>query len=145
MIPVASWILAALIAMGNSHSGPGARSITVKRLCGKVESVDYSKPNYLRKNLRGVRITLYRRDAETPCCGTLAPLAVATTSRWGNFKFKRMTAGSYWIAAQIDRRDYHTPVQLEPPKDGTVAICSDNTYDLDDSGNFGLAQYITVD
>jgi hypothetical protein len=145
MIPLASWTFAALIAMGHPQSQPAARTFEVKRLCGKVVHVDCSKPNFASKGLRGVRLSLYRRGTEVSCCEALAPLAVTTTGRWGHFKFTKMTEGPYWIAAQVGARDYKIAIQFTPPKAGTAALCADEEYQIDDSGDFVLGQYVTVD
>jgi hypothetical protein len=145
MISFASWMLVALIPLGYSQAGTTSREFPVKRLCGKVEHVDYSKTDFAAKNLQGVRMTLYQRGADISCCSNLAPLATTATNHWGNFKFKKMPPGPYWIAALVGGREYHLAIEFAPTKDGTIAPCSDATYEIDDSGDFVLGQYVVVD
>jgi hypothetical protein len=152
MIAVAPLVLAALMPLGIPQSGDAGRTYSVTRMCGKlvrlhtpvVKTGSFSETTYVPKNLKGIRVKLYRREINASCCAGFTPVGQATTSHSGNFRFKRNSAGSYWFVAQVDGSEYQMPILYEPTKGETVPLCSDCWYQIDDSGAFTFAMSISV-
>jgi hypothetical protein len=152
MTSIAALVLAALMPLGILQSRDVSRTYSVARMCGKVVRVhtpvvktgSFNETAYVTKNLKGIRVKLYPGGIDASCCVSLKPLAEATTSHWGNFKFKGVAAGSYWFVAQVDGREYQMLIQYEPTNDGPLPLCSHCWYQIEDSGDFTFARSVTI-
>ena len=116
----------------------------VAKLCGRLEQSD-SIPN---KNLPGksslkyhplkdVKLVAYERHSNAECCAT-APVAGETrTDKSGNFEFKALSKGYYWLVARVELQDYQMSIRIAQLKD-KQPVCSQLSYDIDESGDFVL-------
>jgi hypothetical protein len=120
------------------------------RLCGKFEKTqaipEKANPSFIHtksKNLSASELKLFFRTSDAPCCSAV-PVARVKTNHWGNFNFKNVAAGSYWLLATVDSKEVRMPLEFKPDKRST-AVCSEQFFYVDESYNFGIAETITVD
>jgi hypothetical protein len=120
----------------------------VAKLCGRLEQAD-SVPN---KNLPGrsslkyhplndVKLVAYERHSNSDCCAN-APVAGETrTDKLGNFEFKGLSKGYYWLVARVELQDYRMSVRIAQLKD-KQPVCSQLSYDIDEYGEFNLRVHV---
>jgi hypothetical protein len=126
---------------------------STEKLCGKlVHSERIPVKNQTNtyeektKNLGRVVLRLYAAVEGRSCCEGLFPKVEATTGKWGSFHFKEKCVGPglYWLVAKVNNREYKLLVQYAP-KANSTELCSGQSWELDDAGNFWKAELITVD
>jgi hypothetical protein len=125
---------------------------TVEQSCGRVEFVDetpvkgnVNQYNTKSKPIKRSAVRLYRRETESVCCGGAPPVAEALTNRRGEFEFKNVKAGNYWVVIVVDGKEYSHPIKYAPDaKDKTQINCSHFLYDLK-NGQLQLGRVIDVD
>src|SRR5271168_3414580 len=104
-----------------------------ERFCGKlVHSLEAptKKDQVLplpRKNIR-----LYRAEGSGKCCSGLTPVAHTTAGRRGSFQLvgKNVRPGSYWVAVEVDGRDYKLLVRYQQP-DEPDTLCDRREWAID--------------
>ncbi len=121
----------------------------VDHLCGKLVS---SKPypvkgrHYIgsveEKSLGKTDLTLFPRDKEAVCCINLKAVAKITTGDDGQFEFKELKSGNYWLVAHLDGQDYKMAIRYQA-KENPSDRCSDLTYEIEDAGLFELGRIIS--
>jgi hypothetical protein len=141
-------ILLATFAVGQSQSPEELKRWNrVDRLCGRVEHIERRGDGDTRpdktKSLKGVVLKLYQRDS-VPCCESVYPAATVKTGRGGGFSFANIKPGPYWLVADVRGREYKMDIRLQPGK-GADMLCSDQRFEVYDSGEFQLGKIITVD
>ena len=116
----------------------------VAKLCGRLEQAD-SIPD---KNLPGrsslkyhplkdVKLVAYERHSIPNCCAA-APVAGETrTDKSGNFEFKGLSKGYYWLVARVELHEYQMSIRIGQLKD-KQPVCSQLSYDIDEFGEFAL-------
>jgi hypothetical protein len=116
----------------------------VAKLCGRLEQAD-SIPNktlpgkYTEKYhpLKDVKLVAYERQSNSECCVN-APVAGETvTDKSGNFEFKGLSKGYYWLVARVELHEYQMSIRIGQLKD-KQPVCSQLSYDIDESGEFAL-------
>ncbi|HKO04661.1 MAG TPA: hypothetical protein VJW51_07915 [Candidatus Acidoferrales bacterium] len=130
--------LAVLSANGLLGSTETPTRITFDHLCGKLVS------NTIQKPVRHGVLELHPFREGDSCCGRTAPAARTRTSHWGNFKFKKVPAGDYWLFVQVNGRDFKMAVHYQPMKYPEYS-CSLFTFFAQDSGSFVVDQAVLVD
>ncbi len=122
---------------------------TVGRMCGKLEWVEKIPVNRKgtefeekSKPLKKVDIRLYRRESESSCCATGQPIARVMTNGRGEFDFKNLVPGSYWMVVEVDGKQYSHAIKYVPSK--AESSCSDLLYDIVNS-ELQLRRVIQVD
>jgi hypothetical protein len=146
---VAGFVLLTSVAFGQVEPSQKVEQWnTIGRLCGNLQHIDRRErrdggfDEHVRA-LKHVVLRLYER-AQLACCeGTLA-LTEVTTGRGGKFSFGDVKPGAYWLATLVGGREYKLPLRLEPRKDDTT-LCSDQRFEVYDSGDFQIGKIITVD
>ena len=138
-------ILLATFAVGQSQSPEELkRWNTIDRLCGHLEHVERRDPRPDKtKSLKGVVLKLYQRDT-VPCCESVYPMAEAKTGQGGGFSFANIKPGPYWLVADVKGREFKMDIRFQPGK-GVDTLCSDQRFQVYDSGEFQLGKIITVD
>jgi hypothetical protein len=92
--------------------------------------------------LKNVVLKLYERDDVACCEGKV--LTDVTTGRGGKFSFQDVKPGSYWLVTLVNGREYRMPLRLQSGSAPSTP-CSDQTFEVDDSGEFRILKTITVD
>ena len=115
------------------------QSITkVDRLCGYLVSETQTGRDSLPKE----KVTLFRRESTIDCCNAQDRLVEVQTKRDGKFEFKHIPAGTYWIVAVVENREYRLAIDFAPIKDAQG--CDWNLYTIERDGAFVLKTYVTV-
>lgn len=116
----------------------------VAMLCGRLEQVD-SIPDKIfpgrysvkYRPLKDAKLVAYERHSNSECCAG-APVAAETRSdKSGNFEFKGLPKGYYWLVARVELQDYQMSVRIAQLKD-KQPVCSQLSYVIDESGGFIL-------
>jgi len=141
-------ILLATFAVGQSQSPEELkRWNSVDRLCGRLEHIERRGDGDTRpdktKSLKGVVLKLYQRDT-VPGCESVYPTVQAKTGRGGGFSFANLEPGPYWLVADVKGREFKMDIRFQPGK-GVDTLCSDQRFQVYDSGQFQLGKIITVD
>jgi hypothetical protein len=121
---------------------------TIDRLCGSLLHVDHrDRANSViedhTKPLKDAVLRLYDRDSA--CCANANVLASATTGRGGKFEFKDLKVGPYWLVTVVRGQEYKMPLRIQLPDKSSNSQCSEQLFELDDSGDFQMKKIITVD
>jgi len=140
--------LAGSLASSQSVTPKEEQWNTIDRLCGGLLHVDHrGRPNNViedhTKPLRGTVLRLYNREGA--CCTEAKVLASVTTGRGGKFEFKDLKVGTYWLVTVVGGREYRMPLRLQLPDKSQSSQCSDQLFEVDDSGGFQMKKLITVD
>ncbi|HSS95719.1 MAG TPA: hypothetical protein VLK33_01745 [Terriglobales bacterium] len=124
---------------------------TLDRLCGRLEHVEYlpvknaaNSFTTKTKALKHVTLRLYESKAGVECCKSFSTIEEVNTGLNGNFKFKTKNAGLYWLVAVIDGNEHKMDIRFQPQKQ-TDTLCINQYFQIDNSGNFGIAETVTVD
>jgi hypothetical protein len=126
------------------------RPVLIERMCGKL--IRYSQVpikgttnnfDAKTKALSRVDLSLYRSDGNTKCCESLSLVARTKTGRWGSFKFKNVVGDIYWLVARVDGQDHELLIRYQSKKNSDEG-CSDNWFQIEDSGSFRFGKTITV-
>jgi len=141
-------VLVATVAIGQTV--PTKKELewnTLDRLCGDLLHV---KRHIGRKDvteetkaLKNIVLRVYERN-DAPCCNGASALGEAKTTSGGKFTFTSLKPGDYWLVALITDREYRLPLRLQPTK-GVTTVCSDQRFEVYDSGDFKIGRVITVD
>jgi hypothetical protein len=138
-------VLFATLAVGQSQSPEYLKRLnTIDRLCGHLEHVERRDPRPDKtESLKGMVLKLYQRDS-VPCCESVYPAAEVKTGRGGRFSFANMKPGPYWLVAEVKGREFKMDIRFQPGK-GVDTPCSDQWFQVYDSGEFQFGEIITVD
>jgi hypothetical protein len=120
----------------------------VARLCGRLEMADTAPNTKLPGNsslrfhpLKDVKLVAYERHSNSDCCVN-APVAGETmTDKSGNFEFKGLNKGYYWLVAKVELKDYQMSIRIGQLKD-KQPVCSQLSYDIDEYGEFSLRVHL---
>jgi len=137
MIKIALAIGALLLCSWESLAAAEQSITKVDRLCGYL--VRETKSD--RESVPKVKIMLYRRETAVDCCSAQARLVETQTKRNGKFEFKHFRAGSYWIVAVVEGREYSMAIDFVPDKN--AQDCEWNLYTIEIDGRFVLKTYLT--
>jgi len=88
--------------------------------------------------LSRVRIRLFSPSID--CCALVTPVAEVTTGSDGNFQFRKLEPGDYWLVAAIEHAEYKVLVRYAPGKKASTK-CSTFLYVLEK----GKLQFRTAD
>jgi hypothetical protein len=140
--------LAGSLASGQSVTPKVEKWNTIDRLCGSLLHVDHrERANSViedhSKPLIDAVLRLYARDSA--CCANANVLASATTGRGGKFEFKDLKVGTYWLVTVVGGQEYKMPLRIQLPDKSSNSQCSEQLFELDDSGDFQMKKLITVD
>jgi len=151
MIAFALYRLAILMTVAFLSAQAAGPREEVGLLCGNLVHREYTPsknaPDTLlvKDNaLRNVSLRLYPVQDGEPCCGSRSPSAETVSGHGGHFKFRKQSAGDYWVVASYKSRDFVTSIQYRPRGSHDVS-CSELTYAIEDSGRFGVGRTITVE
>jgi hypothetical protein len=121
---------------------------TLDRLCGKVVHSEpmpikgkFYRGSMQQTSLSNIELRLYPRREDGICCEDLSPVAKTMSGEGGQFEFKKIAAGAYWLAAQFNGHGYKMPIRYQPDKIATDR-CTDLMYEISDSGSFELGRII---
>jgi hypothetical protein len=144
-------MLSVLSICARAGSDVAQRPAPFARVCGKVVRVEKVPIKNLEnsfeervKALPHVAMRLFSSSGANECCTTLAIAAETKTGRWGDFKFTKISAGTYWLVAHVEGREYKSLIRYEPNKDPHEK-CSDAQFQVTDSGTLQKREFITVD
>lgn len=119
-------------------------------MCGRLVSVqtiargEGKNAEEKWKSLRRVPLKLYARGNETACCEGLSVAAKTVTGREGDFDFRKLNPGTYWVVARWNDKVYQLPITFTPePKDNTD--CSLQGLSINGEGSFDRWMTVTVD
>jgi hypothetical protein len=126
------------------------RSNSLDLLCGKLVRSEprpikgkFYRETMQQTSLSNVELRLYTRRDDSFCCQNLSPVAKVMSGDGGQFEFKNMSAGAYWLAALFDGRVYKMLIRYQLNKTPTDR-CADLLYEITDSGSFELGRIITA-
>lgn len=142
-------LIAILVAPG--LSAQEGKPWPIDRLCGKIGYVQKipSRKNpstfsEKRTTLKDVPLALYEKNEAKACCGGVTAIETTRTGRGGQFEFKTRKAGSFWLIASWNGKDYQAPILYYPQKNSTV-LCSQQGITLDKDGKADWWLTVTVD
>jgi hypothetical protein len=120
---------------------------TINCLCGTLlQAKRHVRPDGAvdehTRPVKNVVLRLYERNEVACCKGKV--LADVTTGRSGRFSFKDLKLGSYWLVTLVDGREYRMPLRLQSGCDPSTP-CPDQTFEVNDSGEFEILKTIRVD
>ena len=146
------WILGLAVAF----AGQGKRAHgneqwrTFHRMCGRLVSVQTidrdagKKVEEKWKSLKKVPLELYARGNEKVCCEGLSVTAKTVTGRRGDFDFRKLNPGTYWVVARWNDKVYQLPISFTPePKVNTD--CSLQGLSINSEGSFDRWTTIVLD
>ncbi len=145
------WLLAVCLSLGcllPASSAQTAEPVFVDRMCGKLVTVEALPENGKTgstidgKPVAHARVRLFPPIASGDCCSLMTPSAEVFTGRDGEFQFKKIEAGDYWLVALIASKEYKLLVRYEPDKK-VEKNCSDFQYTLKE-GKFQLVRTATI-
>jgi hypothetical protein len=139
-----------LAAVGTGLAAQQASSIdkwqTLGDVCGRVVRNASSDPSS-HENLRSVSgavVQLYKWRKESACCTESIPLAETKSRRSGEFEFRELPPGHYWLLVRAGRQQYAMAISYKSNKDD-FGSCSDHLFTIERSGDFALLKTIHVD
>jgi Prealbumin-like fold domain len=135
------------LATGQSVTPKIEQWNTIKTLCGTLLRAErHVRPDNgvdeHTRPLKNVALRLYERDDVACCEGKV--LADVITGRGGKFSFRDVKPGSYWLVTLVNGREYRMPLRLQSGSDPSTP-CSEQTFEVDDSGEFQILKTIRVD
>jgi len=120
----------------------------VDRLCGKLVHSEplpikgkYYRGSMQQSSLSNIELRLYVRGEEGICCQDLKPVAKVTSADGGEFEFKKIASGDYWLAAQYNGHNYKMPIRYQADKIPSDR-CENLMYEISDSGSFELGRIV---
>jgi len=140
-------VLMSSLAAGQSVTPKVEQWNTINSVCGTLlHAKRHVRPDNIvdehKRPLKNVVLKLYERNDVACCAGKV--LADVTTGRGGKFSFKDIMPGSYWLVTLVSGREYRMPLRLQSGSAPSTQ-CSDQTFEVDDSGEFQILKTITVD
>lgn len=88
---------------------------TVNRLCGRLGKKETSSVRDDRfTKSSGAVLKVYKRVPDAPCCGE--SVAERTTGHSGDFDFRRLPEGPYWLTATMGQQVFKMPVRITKGK-----------------------------
>jgi len=141
-------LLAFVLLLGFSrpaNSADTTEPVAVDGVCGRLVSIGQvpekgttnSAPKEV-KPLPHIRIRLFSPSID--CCALVTPVAEVTTGSDGNFQFRKLEPGDYWLVAAIEHAEYKVSVRYAPGKKASTK-CSTFLYVLEK----GKLQFRTAD
>jgi hypothetical protein len=138
-----------LLVLSAATNAQGTRKAdnwnTIDHMCGQLvysqELPVKGEENTFQDKTRPakkVELRLFKGAANEPCCEKLPLVDKTTTRRDGQFKFKSVAAGDYWVETRANGRVYRLAVHYSPEKSDSVQ-CKDLLFEVKDSGEFQLA------
>ena len=116
----------------------------VAKLCGRLEQADSIPDKTLPGRsslkyhpLKDVKLVAYERHSNSECCASATVAGETRTDKSGNFEFKGLSKGYYWLVARVELQDYQMSIRIGQLKD-RQPVCSQLSYDIDEFGEFGL-------
>ncbi|SRR6266498_1807566 len=119
------------------------------RLCGVVDHVEYvpahgSAKEQKKTQLSEIPMVLYEGDENTGCCDNLKKIGDLSTGKHGDFDFKDVAPGNYWLSMRWNEKDYKIAF-THPVSHEADATCSSQGIDLQADGKADWWMTITVD
>jgi len=116
----------------------------VAKLCGRLEQID-STPDKLipgkysekARPLKDVKLVAYKRQSNSECCATAPVAGEIRSDKSGNFEFKGLGNGYYWLVARVELQDYQMAIRIGQLKD-KQPVCSQLSFVIDPYGDFVL-------
>jgi hypothetical protein len=116
----------------------------VAKLCGRLQHSN----RIPHKNIPGqfsekispikdAKLVAYEAPSNSVCCSNTRVAGEATTNKNGNFEFKGLTKGYYWLVARADDREYRMSIRIGQLQD-KQPVCSEMSFEIDASGEFAL-------
>ena len=116
----------------------------VARLCGKLERVDRIPDKripgkYTEKYFpfKDTKLVAYERTRNVTCCKTATVAAETRSGKSGDFEFKGLPTGDYWLVANVDPQEYRMAIRVQKLKD-KQPVCSQMSFAIGESGDFSL-------
>jgi hypothetical protein len=116
----------------------------VAKLCGRLEQIDRvpdkSVPGAYSDKSRPVketRLVAYEGRSNAECCANSKVAGETKSNKSGNFEFKGLTKGYYWLVTMIDRQEYHMPIRIGQLLD-KQPVCSQMSFAVTPTGEFVL-------
>jgi len=137
-----------LIAASSASAGPAVQEADewelVAKLCGKLELVEHvaDKKNPIihaekRSPITEAKLLAYERRDNSSCCRNAEVAAETTPNKSGSFEFKNLPYGNYWFVAVVNQQQYVIPVLVKRTQE-KLAVCSQLSFAIDDSGKFSM-------
>ncbi|MGB8661591.1 MAG: hypothetical protein WCD34_14290 [Candidatus Acidiferrum sp.] len=130
-------------------SAQTSEPVSVDRMCGKLVSMEAlpenGKTNSFSREAKPIshaRVRLFPPTANGDCCSLMTPSAEVFSGRDGEFQFKKIEAGDYWLVAMIAEKEYKLLIRYQPGKK-SAKNCSDFQYTLEE-GKFQFVRTATV-
>jgi hypothetical protein len=117
------------------------------RMCGQLVYFEHHEKHgkameETSKPLKNAVLTLYARESDS-CCENVSKAGETKTGRDGRFILDAKPA-AYWLVTVVGGREYKLPLRVQP-NGSKSAICSDQVFEVYDSGDFRIGRIITVD
>lgn len=132
-----------------AQAGNSEVPVHVERVCGKLvhyEEIPFGDRTVKAKTKNLPRITgrIYRASEGGKCCEGLPVVGETQTGRFGDFDFKKSTAGLYWVVFRGADREYKFLIRYAPQKSSDEK-CSAFQYEVRNDGTASIGRIITVD
>ena len=116
----------------------------VAKLCGRLQHTERvphkSLPGQFSQKIspiKDAKLIAYEAPSNSVCCSNVRVAGEVTTNKTGNFEFKGLTKGYYWLVARVDNREYRMSIRIGQLKD-KQPVCSQMSFEIDASGEFEL-------
>jgi hypothetical protein len=129
------WLLAAVITT-SSQSLP--KFVNFDRLCGELSFVTpVSGGGMDSKPLNNVKLALYPWEEGIACCRNTRPFVRTITGKEGEFEFKNIDRGRYWVAVRYQQKTFQLAIALDPgSRTPASPACWQQVFDIDATGHF---------
>jgi len=116
----------------------------VAKLCGKLEQTDSipdkiipGKYSVKYRPLKDAKLVVYERRSNSECCANTPAVAETRSDKSGNFEFKGLAKGYYWVTTRVELQDYQMAIRIGQLKD-KQPVCSQMSFVIDEYGDFVL-------
>ena len=116
----------------------------MEKLCGRLEQIDRVPDKTLpgmysdkSRPVKDARLVAYEGRSNGECCDNSRVAGETKSNKSGNFEFKGLTKGYYWLVTTVDRQEYRMPIRIGKLQD-KQPVCSQMAFAIDATGEFVL-------
>ncbi len=89
--------------------------------------------------LNNVKLALYPWEEGIACCRNTRPFFRTITGREGDFEFKNVDRGRYWLAVRNRQKTFQLAIAFDPgSRTAASPACWQQLFDIDAKGHFTI-------